>query len=125
VRRAGWDDEDITLRDRDILSPDGGCAGATLAVALTDGPALPIRDLAAKLHVALAFEDVVNLRHVIVNGIVWVLLTLVTVHDADTNLMIVAPTARLDHVHGNIGELGANHVFLVRLYLRGRNERSG
>jgi hypothetical protein len=66
VRRAGWDDEDITLRDRDILSPGRGCAGATLAVALTDGPALPIRDLAPKLHVALAFEDVVNLCHVIV-----------------------------------------------------------
>src|SRR5260370_21008999 len=75
VRRAGRDDEDIALRDGDILSPDGGCAGAALAVACADWPAFPIRDLASKLHVALAFNHVVNLRHVIVNGIVWILLT--------------------------------------------------
>src|SRR5258707_11058859 len=48
MRRAGRDDEHIAFRDRDILGPDGGCTGASLAVAFTDGPTDPVRDLAAK-----------------------------------------------------------------------------
>src|SRR6185503_3440909 len=84
--------------------------------------ALPIGDLAAKLHAPLAFDHVIHLRHVVVNGVVRVLLSLVAIDHADTDLVLVAATTRLDHVHGNIVILGGNHSFLVRLDLGGRDE---
>ena len=121
VGRAGGDDKDIALRNRDVLAPHGRCAGAAPAVPGTDGPPLPIGELAPKLHAALAFEHVIDLRHVVVNGIIRVR-RFGAIDDADAKLMLVAPTTRLDHVHGNIVTLGGNHAFLVRLDLGSRDE---
>src|SRR5438093_8466822 len=55
VGRAGRDDQHIALRNRHVPGSYRRRAGAAPAIARTDGAALPIGDLAAKLHVPLAF----------------------------------------------------------------------
>ena len=122
VRRASWDDEDIALRKRDVLGPDRRRAAATPAVAGAHGTAIPIGNLPAKQHMPPAFEHVIDFRHVVVNGIVRVLLSLVAINDANANLMLVAPTAGFDHVYRNIINLGGDHVLLVRLDLGSLDE---
>ena len=57
------------------------------------------------------------------NGVVRVLLSLVAIDHADANLVLVAATTRLDHVHRNVVILGGNHVFLVGIDLGRRDER--
>src|SRR5436309_9116197 len=77
VGRPGWDDEDVALRNRDVLGPHRRRPRAAPAVTGAHGTALPIGDLAAKFHMAPAFEHVIDFRHVVVNGIVRVLLSLI------------------------------------------------
>jgi hypothetical protein len=109
-----------------VLGTDRRRAAASLAVFDADGPPLPIGDRAAHLHAPLALDHVVDLGHVVMDGIVWIVLALGPKHHADSDLPVVGASAHFHHGHRDIGLVDRDHALLVGLDLgsgdQGRRE---